>query len=39
MRIDELTGYRSHPAYKQARATFDDPEDPQSKKIKRKDKL
>ena len=39
MRINELTGYRSHPAYKKARATFDDHEDPQSKKIKRKDKL
>ena len=39
MRIDELTGYRSHPAYKQARSTFDDTTDKWAMQTRRKDKL
>ena len=37
--LDELTAYRSHPAYKQARATFDDTTDQWSKQTRRIDKL
>jgi hypothetical protein len=39
MRINELTGYRSHPAYKQARSTFDDTTDKWAMQTRRKDKL
>jgi len=37
--LDELTAYRSHPAYQQARATFDDTTDQWSKQTRRIDKL
>ena len=39
MRINELTGYRSHPAYKKARSTFDGPYDRLATNTYRKDKL